>query len=122
MEQRVVTKRPDGALEADVLQALWGLGEPASPAEVIEAMDTDLAYTSIATVLGRLCEKDLAERKRHGRSFKYRATNNEAELAARRITSILDAAGDRASAIAGFAKSLDPAEAKQLAALLTEQQ
>lgn len=117
-----MTKRPDGSLEADVLQALWTLGEPASPAEVIEAMDTDLAYTSIATILGRLCDKDLVERKRQGRSFKYTPTNDEAELAARRITSILDAAGDRASALAGFAKSLDPAEAEQLAALLREQQ
>ena len=63
-----------------------------------------------------LIAKALLRRYSHIASFAPVAAN------ARRITSILDAAGDRASAIAGFAKSLDPAEAKQLAALLTEQQ
>ena len=68
-----MTRRPDGTLEADVLQALWALDRPASPGDVIEQMQTDLAYTSIATILGRLCDKGLAERHRQGRSFVYAA-------------------------------------------------
>lgn len=117
-----MTKRPDGALENDVLRALWMLDSPATPAEVIETMETDLAYTSIATILGRLCDKELAERTRVGRAFKYSATSDEADLTARRIATILDDAGDRASALAGFAKALDPGEIEQLAAILKEQQ
>lgn len=112
-----MTRRADGALETDVLRALWALDRPASPPEVMEQMGTDLAYTSIATILGRLCDKGLASRERAGRTYAYTAVS-ETALTARRIRSVLDAASDRATALAGFAESLDADEAAQLAALL----
>ena len=112
-----MTRREDGALEADVLRALWELDRPASPADVIEEMQTDLAYTSIATILGRLCDKGQATRERAGRAYLYTAVS-EADLTARRIRSVHDAAQDRASALAGFANSLDADEAAELAELL----
>ena len=115
-----MTRRPDGELEADVLQALWHLDRPASPADVIEQMHTDLAYTSIATVLGRLCDKGLVKRQRRGRSFAYTAATSEADLVARKIHSLLDATTDRASALAGIASGLDPDDAASLVALLND--
>ncbi len=115
-----MTRRPDGTLESDVLQALWALDRPASPSDVIAQMQTELAYTSIATVLGRLCDKGLVERRRQGRGFVYRPSASEAELIARRIRSLLDATNDRASALAGFAHGLDPADAASLRALLED--
>ncbi len=115
-----MSRRPDGVLESDVLQALWSLDRPASPHDVMEEMQTDLAYTSIATVLGRLCDKGLVERQRGGRSFVYTAATTEADLTARKIHSLLDATKDRASALAGFASALDPADAASLAALLND--
>ncbi len=113
-----MSRRPDGVLEADVLQALWSLDRPASPNDVIAEMQTDLAYTSIATVLGRLCDKGLVERRREGRSYVYNASTSEADLTARKILSLLDATTDRASVLVGFANGLDPDEAASLAALL----
>lgn len=115
-----MTRRPDGALETEVLRALWDLDRPASPADVIEQMGTDLAYTSIATVLGRLCEKGLAKRKRSGRAYLYTASSTEADLTAQRLHSVLDETSDRESALAGFVSTLDPAEARDLARLLNE--
>ncbi|BAN03496.1 BlaI/MecI/CopY family transcriptional regulator [Ilumatobacter coccineus] len=115
-----MTRRADGELETDVLRALWELGRPASPSEVIEQMGTDLAYTSIATILGRLCDKGLATRQRAGRAYQYVATSTEADLTAKRLRSVLDSASDRESALAGFAEALDPAEAAQLIALLND--
>ncbi|MFN3255383.1 MAG: BlaI/MecI/CopY family transcriptional regulator [Ilumatobacter sp.] len=114
-----MTRRADGELETDVLRALWALDRPASPGDVIEEMGTDLAYTSIATILGRLCDKGLAHRERAGRAYEYAAASSEADLTARRLRSILDATSDRQSALAGFAEALDPVEASQLLALLT---
>ncbi len=61
-----MTRRAGGALEADVLRSLWNIDQPASPSDVIEDMRTDLAYTSIATIPGRPCDKGLAPRNRHG--------------------------------------------------------
>lgn len=115
-----MTRRPDGALETEVLRALWDLDRPASPADVIEQMGTDLAYTSIATILVRLCDKGLAQRKRSGRAFVYTASSSEADLTAQRLHSVLDEASDRESALAGFAGTLDPAEARELTRLLNE--
>lgn len=113
-----MTRRPDGALERDVLRALWNLERPASASEVIDEMQTELAYTSIATILGRLCEKGLAKRGRIGRAFAYEATSTEADVTGDRIRSLLAAAGDRETALAGFVKALDPADAAVLASLL----
>ncbi len=115
-----MTRRPIGGLERDVLQALWRLERPASPSDVIAEMSTDLAYTSVATVLGRLCDKGLASRQRHGRLYLYSASTSEASLTARKIHSLLDATSDRAAALAGFADGLDPADAASLAALLND--
>lgn len=112
-----MSRRADGALEREVLGALWALDRPASPADVIDELQTDLAYTSIATILGRLCDKGHATRERVGRAYFYTAVS-EADLTASRIRSVLDAARDRESALAGFADSLDADEARQLAALL----
>lgn len=117
-----MTRRADGELETDVLRALWQLDRPASPSNVIEEMQTDLAYTSIATILTRLCDKGLATRSRAGRAYVYAAATSEADLTAQRITSVLDAASDRESALAGFAKSLGPVDAARLAALLKDTQ
>ncbi len=113
-----MTRRADGELETDVMRALWHLDRPASPSDVIDEMSTDLAYTSIATILGRLCDKGLATRKRAGRAYEYEATSSEADLTAKRLRSILDSTSDRQSALAGFAEALDPADAAQLAAIL----
>jgi len=113
-----MTRRADGELETDVLRALWNLDRPASPADVIDEMETDLAYTSIATILGRLCDKGLATRKRAGRAYQYAASSSEADLTVQRLRSILDSATDRQSALAGFAETLDPDDAAQLAAIL----
>lgn len=115
-----MTRRADGELEADVLAALWRLDRPAQPSEVIEEMGTDLAYTSIATILGRLCSKGLATRARSGRAYRYAATSTEADLTAQRLRQILDATSDRRSALAGFALGLDPADAELLAELLDD--
>lgn len=115
-----MTRRADGELETDVLRALWSLDRPASPSDVIDEMDTDLAYTSIATILGRLCEKGLATRERAGRAYEYAAACSEADLTARRLRTVLDSARDRRSALVGFAEALDPAEAAQLAVILKD--
>lgn len=115
-----MTRRADGELETDVLRALWSLDRPASPSEVIDEMGTELAYTSIATILGRLCDKGLAMRSRSGRAYNYVAASSEASLTARRLRDVLDSASDRESALAGFARSLEPADAARLAEILRD--
>jgi len=47
-------RRPLGALEAEILEVLWHSDRALTPAEVLDALDADLAYTTVMTVLGRL--------------------------------------------------------------------
>lgn len=111
-------RRSMGSLEHDVLSQLWTMNEAATPAEVLEALDSDLAYTTIMTILSRLWQKGLVSRERRGRAYAYAPSVSEADLTARRMQAALNAASDRSAALTGFARSLSAREAKALRALL----
>ncbi|MEO5900475.1 MAG: BlaI/MecI/CopY family transcriptional regulator [Ilumatobacteraceae bacterium] len=113
-----VTRRPDGALEHDILAVLWGADSASTPAEIQARLDPPLAYTSVATVLGRLFAKGLVERVESGRGYAYRASVNEAELAARRIGDVLTSSTDRGAVLARFVRGLSKREARVLRELL----
>ena len=113
-----IVKRADGALEHDILDVLWASAEPLLPAEIKGSLRYDLAYTSVATVLGRLHAKGLVERRMAGRAFTYQATLTESELASRRMNEVLSGTSDRSAALAGFAGSLSKRDAKALRAVL----
>ena len=115
-----MTKRTDGALEHDILAVLWAADGPLLPAQVKEALDTNLAYTSVATVLVRLHAKGLVTRAESGRAFRYSAAVSEADLAARRINDVLSTAADRDAVLAGFVRGLSKREAKALRAMLSD--
>ena len=76
-----MAKRPDGALEHDIMKVLWAAKRPLQPGEIKDLLELHLAYTSVATVLGRLHTKGLVERTESGRAFAYRASLAESELA-----------------------------------------
>ncbi len=116
-----MTKRADGALEHDILDVLWASAGPLLPAEIKANLRYELAYTSVATVLGRLHSKGLVERREAGRAFTYRATVTESELATRRINEVLSGTSDRNAALAGFVGSLSKRDAKALRAVLNAQ-
>lgn len=107
-------RREMGSLEAEVLAQLWALGRPATPAEIREAMGTDLAYTTIMTILSRLWRKGLADRYPKGRAYAYAANVSEAELAARRMKATLEQAADREAALSRFVGSLSKGEERAL--------
>lgn len=114
-------KRPDGALEDDVLQVLWAAGEALLPAEILERTGLDLAYTSIATVLTRLVDKGIVQRKPAGRAFRYRPALGEGQLAAQRIGVILSHTSNRNAALAGFVSTLGKRDVATLRLLLNEE-
>ena len=113
-----MSKRADGVLEHDVLQALWHATEPLLPTQVRDQVAGDLAYTSIATILARLHAKGLVERTAVGRAFAYQATITESQLAARRMNDLLLATSDREAALAGLVSTLSNSERGALRKLL----
>ena len=107
-----------GALEGQVLEVLWGAEAPRTPAQVLDALDTDLAYTTVMTILTRLWEKGLATRVKQGRAYAYQATVSEADLAASRMSRELERSSDRLATMSRFVGGLDAAEARELRELL----
>jgi predicted transcriptional regulator len=120
-EQRILmAKRPDGALEHEIMTVLWASPAALQPGDVNDRLSSKLAYTSVATVLGRLHDKGLVERAADGRAFTYRAAITESELAARRIDDVLDAASDRTGVLARFVGGLTKRDVAALQTLLKD--
>jgi predicted transcriptional regulator len=111
-------RREAGELESEVLAALWASSMPLTPAEVLAQMDGALAYTTVMTTLTRLFEKGLVDRRSAGRSYAYSPAVREAELAARRIRSLLDRGHDSAAVLQGFVSELSTDEERVLRELL----
>ncbi len=113
-----MTRRPDGALEHDVLRILWEADGPLLPGEINNRLDAGYAYTSVATILTRLQAKGLVTRTPAGRAFAYQATLDEPDLTARRIGELLDSASDRSQVLSRFIGGLPAREARAIRALL----
>lgn len=94
-----------GALEAQVMDALWDHG-PATVREVIEHLPSDPAYTTIATVLANLDRKHLITITRRNRSTWYAARMSRHEYAAGLMEQVLAASRDRVASILQFVDSM----------------
>jgi predicted transcriptional regulator len=109
-----------GELEAAVMNVLWDHGGALTPGEVHERLVSDrpLAYTTIMTILVRLWQKGLLERRRDRRAFAYHPVHSRAEYAARRMQDVLESAGNKAEALASFVGTMGRSERAQLRRLL----
>ncbi|MGW3354444.1 BlaI/MecI/CopY family transcriptional regulator [Streptomyces bungoensis] len=115
--QRDGRRRARGELESDVLAALWAVGGPATAAMVQEQVP-GTAYTTVLTILTRLCNKGLVTRQRAGRSHAYAPVDDKAGLAAAGMHSLLDEGGDRAAVLARFVSDLSAEDEQMLEQLL----
>ncbi|RYI99909.1 MAG: BlaI/MecI/CopY family transcriptional regulator [Actinomycetales bacterium] len=110
-----------GELERSVMNVLWDAADPLSVREVQDLLgDRDLAYTTVMTVLDRLGGKDMVDRERDGRAFRYVARMTRDAATSEVLHAALDASGDRTSALLHFARTVDPSEAAALRAVLAE--
>lgn len=118
-----VQRRGPGELEHAVLAVLWSADSALSPGEVRDRLVADgagdLSYSTVVTILSRLHDKDVLDRKREGRSFRYSpVVADVADLAARQLRSVLDRYGDRAAVLTRFVADLSDTDEKLLRRLL----
>ena len=99
-------RRPMGALEDQLIEYLWAVGDPVGANEIQLAAAPELAYTTVTTVLTRLCEKGRVERTLKGRSYVYAASATEAEHRAGFMSTTLAASGNRAEVLSRFVDTL----------------
>jgi len=60
-----------GSLEQKIMDTLWASAKPLKPQEVLSTLKEEYAYTTIMTVLKRMAEKKLVNRKLVGRVYYY---------------------------------------------------
>ena len=70
------------------------------------------------TILTRLSEKGALTRERDGRAYRYAPVADEAGLAARRLTAMLDTATDRQAVLSRFVEDLSDRDERLLRDLL----
>ena len=114
-----MAKLPMGELEARVMDVLWDADDWLTPGAVRAALRRHrVAYTTVMTILVRLCEKGRVERRRAGRAYEYLPTSGRDEFAADRMRTILETAGDRSAALSHFLEALAPGDRVRLRRML----
>lgn len=109
-----------GSLERAVLEQLWARHDGATPAEIRDALDVEVGYTTVTTILTRLAQKNQVARERAGRGFRYRALSTEAELAAQRMQDALKPVQDRSQVLSRFVDGLTEGDEQALRRILDE--
>jgi len=112
-----------GELERSVMNVLWDSSAPMTVRDVLDSLDEDrgLAYTTVMTVLDRLGTKEMVQRERDGRAFRYSPAISRDEATSELLNDALEqAGGDRTAALVHFARTVDPSEAEALRAALDE--
>jgi predicted transcriptional regulator len=117
------SRRPAGALEAEVLAVLRAAGTPLSPGQVRERLagsgQRELSYSTVVTIMSRLYAKGLLARERSGRGFAYTPLD-AASLAAGEMSRALDGGADRRAVLSRFVSGLSGRDARVLRRLLTD--
>lgn len=131
-----VPRRARGALESAVMDVLWQANRPLNPGEVRDELarlepaadgdssgrelsySRDLSYSTVVTILTRLHAKKMLVRTRVGRAFQYAPLADEAGLAARRLTALLDGSADREAVLSRFVADLPDRDEELLRRLL----
>ncbi|MYW93886.1 BlaI/MecI/CopY family transcriptional regulator [Amycolatopsis rubida] len=103
-----------GELESAAMDVLWRAGDPRTVREVLEALNRDLAYTTVLTVLDHLHSKGWVEREKRSRAYCYTPVSSREEAAARAMRNLLADAGDPEGVLLHFARSASEPEREAL--------
>lgn len=113
-----------GKLEQKTMDIIWESKGSLKPAEVKEKLGGNLAYTTVMTVLKRLCDKKLLTRYKSGNHYCYYAKQKKEDFAEDRLgnvfKNIMNSFGDLA--ISQFIDTIksDPSDLKLLKKYLDE--
>ena len=112
-----------GDLERSVMETLWDAGDGwLTVREVHDRLSRsrEIAYTTVMTVLDRMTRKQIVERERTGRAWRYRPTQSRGEMTAEVMRQALGEfaaeanARERAAALVAFVGEASPADREAL--------
>lgn len=108
------SRRGYGDLAQAIIEVVGRAGRPLTVGQVRGALDDQLAYTTVMTVLARLYDQGVLRRERAGRGFAYAPVGDPANVTARRMHRLLDVDQDRAGVLAHFVDALNPQDERLL--------
>jgi predicted transcriptional regulator len=121
----VLTSRPLGPLENEVMEILWARNE-ATVREVLQLLQEErsIAYTTVMTIMNNLAQKGLLEREPQGKAYRYRVALTKEAFRERAFQQAMSEVLERFSdvPIARFftAGDLKPEEMRLLRQLIDE--
>ncbi len=105
-------------LELELMQVLWREG-PANVQDVQKALGSDLAYTTVQTMLNVLHQKGRVRRHLNGRAYEYRAVNSRDSVLKQAIADLVQRmfGGSSEDLVMSLVKSrqIDPERLEDLA-------
>ena len=109
------------------METLWDAGDAWLTVRAVHdvlAKDRDIAYTTVMTVLDRMAHKDLVEREREGRAWRYRPSQSRGEMTAEVMRQALgefaeSSHRDREAALVAFVGEASAADRQALRDALT---
>ena len=107
-----------GALQAEVMRIMWTLDEgTVDDVRAQQPRSRRAAYTTIQTVMNRLLDRGLLERRRSGKAYVYKARFSESEFVARSMRERLAGASAdaRTPALLSLVEGLEQDELDELA-------
>jgi len=117
----MVKRRAAGQLEGEVMNALWdgdGWMTPRDVQGIVSTSRRPLAYNTVMTILVRLWQKGMLDRRPSGRSYEYRPRSGREQWTAARMQDLLDNAEDPALTLQHFVSGISRREATALRRLL----
>lgn len=113
--------RGPGELERAVMNVLWARSQPLTARAVLRELgDSELAYTTVKTVLDRLHHKRLVRRELADRAWHYRAVGSRDDHVAELMLHALDQTGDRDGALVRFVRAVSATDADVLRQALAD--
>ncbi len=106
-----------GELEAEIMECMWEIGSASvREVHVCLAEKREIAYTTVMTVMSRLAEKGMLERRQEGRAYLYAPVESRDTFCTNVVRRVMDGlfGGAGRPVLAHFVENLTEADSAEL--------
>ncbi len=81
-----------GSLESEIMEVVWRKGGEVSVRDVLETLQVrrEVAYTTVMTIMGRLADKKLLQKRKSGNSFLFQPVMTREAFTEQVVGNVLD--------------------------------
>ncbi|TCT16149.1 putative transcriptional regulator [Natranaerovirga pectinivora] len=81
-----------GTLESEVMDAIWRKGSEVTVREIFDklALSKDIAYTTVMTIMVRLADKNILDRRKDGKTLYFIPFLSKEEFTSKMVGNVVD--------------------------------